>query len=450
MKIFGASLSQVIIVFIWSIFMGVTFVSIGLGSLFPGLVAIAGPVVCPHGEMALASQSYQVSPTEGGYTLTWYCIDKTTGAKTETDFFTKHLVAGSFYGLLIFAVIALFWVRSQRPQAVPDPNAPAAKLSQATQIVIVVVLILLGVVVPFLVLNVNNGPVSFGVNLITEVPSGSDASTAPEPTPTPQGLLFSIDGSTTGAGHFSDVRGLSVDPTNGTLFAAEYSTGRVLAFDASGKVLTSWSAPGSPVFGLASDGHEGVFVADGDKILHYGATGTLSTTLSVPDSVIPNAIAVAPDGSLAIAGQIFSGGVKSAITRMSADGRALGTTIQDPFTAHGGQLEMTGTALAIDQAGNIYALGPASGAIFEFSAQGSFLHRFDMLDKQVFLEALAMDGQGHLYVGEENTVKVLDGEGGLLASLPMPQEIRGLAVGNDRLYVSLNDDQILVLNLPNP
>ncbi len=93
----------------WSIFMGITVVSIGIGSLFPQLTSIAGPFVCPHGQIEVTSHPYRVSPVESGYTLTYYCVDKQTGAQTELAFLPKHLIAGSIYGLLIFVALLAGW-----------------------------------------------------------------------------------------------------------------------------------------------------------------------------------------------------------------------------------------------------------------------------------------------------------------------------------------------------
>ncbi len=41
--------STLIWVFIWSLFMGVTAISIGVGAAYPPLNYIAAPVVCPGG-----------------------------------------------------------------------------------------------------------------------------------------------------------------------------------------------------------------------------------------------------------------------------------------------------------------------------------------------------------------------------------------------------------------
>ena len=44
--------STLIIVFIWSIFMGVTAISIGFGALYPPLNYIAKPIACPNGQLS--------------------------------------------------------------------------------------------------------------------------------------------------------------------------------------------------------------------------------------------------------------------------------------------------------------------------------------------------------------------------------------------------------------
>ena len=97
------------LVLLWSLVMGVTFVSIGIGSLYPPLNDIAGPFVCPRGQIQVTSHAYTVSPVEHGYTLTYYCVDQQTGARAEMAFWPKHLIAGSIYGLLIFVLILVIW-----------------------------------------------------------------------------------------------------------------------------------------------------------------------------------------------------------------------------------------------------------------------------------------------------------------------------------------------------
>ena len=97
------------LVFIWCLFMGVTAISIGFGAVFPSMNLIAKPFVCPRGEMQLETQEYNPSPVETVTTLTWYCVDNTTGEKVELGLFPMSLYAGLIYGFLLFLVIYTGW-----------------------------------------------------------------------------------------------------------------------------------------------------------------------------------------------------------------------------------------------------------------------------------------------------------------------------------------------------
>src|SRR6185436_4175846 len=126
---------------VWSIFMGITFVSIGIGAMVPQLNAIAGPFVCPHGQVQVASQAYRVSPGESGYALTYYCVDRQTGAQTELAFWPKHLYAGSIYGLLIFIIVLALWFfysRWDSSKASPEAQKRMGWIQTGVVIVIVV------------------------------------------------------------------------------------------------------------------------------------------------------------------------------------------------------------------------------------------------------------------------------------------------------------------------
>src|SRR5258708_7432246 len=125
--------------FIWCIFMGITVVSIGFGSIAPGLNGIAKPFVCPSGQMEISSRQYQVSPVEHGYTLSWFCVDAQSGEKTELNVFIINFYAGFIYGLLIFLVGVLIWYFGYRRSQIPqEETAESKKRSQQIQIFIVI------------------------------------------------------------------------------------------------------------------------------------------------------------------------------------------------------------------------------------------------------------------------------------------------------------------------
>jgi hypothetical protein len=104
MKLNGSALFWT---FIWCWFMGITAISIGFGAVFPSMNRIAKPFICPGGRMELETQTYRPYPGNTITTLTWYCVDESTGAKTELGIFPMSLYAGTIYGWLLFGLIAL-------------------------------------------------------------------------------------------------------------------------------------------------------------------------------------------------------------------------------------------------------------------------------------------------------------------------------------------------------
>jgi len=93
--------------FIWCLFMGVTAISIGFGALFPSMNLISKPFVCPGGSMDVVEKVYRPYPGKTVTTLTWYCTDEQTGAKTELGIFPMTLYAGVIYGLVLFLLVLL-------------------------------------------------------------------------------------------------------------------------------------------------------------------------------------------------------------------------------------------------------------------------------------------------------------------------------------------------------
>lgn len=123
--------------FIWCIFMGVTAISIGLGAIFPSMNLIAKPFVCPSGEMQLETQGYTVSPVESVTTLTWYCVDNTTGAKAELGIFPMSLYAGAIYGFLLFLVVYVImqiWAKRSSPDKSSLEDAMTGRANRAAEL----------------------------------------------------------------------------------------------------------------------------------------------------------------------------------------------------------------------------------------------------------------------------------------------------------------------------
>jgi hypothetical protein len=96
--------STIVWTFIWCLFMGVTAGSIGVGAVFPSVNLVAKPFVCPKGQMQVVTKDYHPDPTRTVTTVTTYCVDGTTGVKTQLGIFPMSLYAGTLFGLVFFAL----------------------------------------------------------------------------------------------------------------------------------------------------------------------------------------------------------------------------------------------------------------------------------------------------------------------------------------------------------
>jgi hypothetical protein len=93
--------------FLWSMFIGVIGISIGLGALYPPLNYIAKPFVCPAGQMTYDQQAEGRTPNQTFYSADWYCTTDSSSAGGVS--INPFVSAGIIYGLLCFPVF--LWVR---------------------------------------------------------------------------------------------------------------------------------------------------------------------------------------------------------------------------------------------------------------------------------------------------------------------------------------------------
>ena len=114
MKITTGTIGWGIAAFVWSIFMGVTAISIGVGAAFPPANLIAKPFVCPNGQMTFNQQVSNPLPGTTYTTITWYCVDERSDVKTELAIFPMSLYAGAIYGLLLFVLVVIIWAWVKR------------------------------------------------------------------------------------------------------------------------------------------------------------------------------------------------------------------------------------------------------------------------------------------------------------------------------------------------
>jgi hypothetical protein len=109
MKLTGKTIGWLIAGFVWSLFMGVTAISIGIGALYPPLNYIAKPLACPNGELSFVQNVSNPIPGTTYTTAGWTCTDSKTGAQTHLDAIKMGVYAGPFYGVLLFLIICFIW-----------------------------------------------------------------------------------------------------------------------------------------------------------------------------------------------------------------------------------------------------------------------------------------------------------------------------------------------------
>ena len=89
-----------------SLFCGIVMFSVALGSIFPNVNAIAGPLVCGNRKLEITQYTHSYTPGSVDTTTTDYCVDQASGSKQEVTPVIV-LVAGTIDSLILFAVLVV-------------------------------------------------------------------------------------------------------------------------------------------------------------------------------------------------------------------------------------------------------------------------------------------------------------------------------------------------------
>jgi len=233
-----------------------------------------------------------------------------------------------------------------------------------------------------------------------------------------------------GPGMFSDARSIAVD-NKGDIYVADYTGGRVQAFDSSGKFITQWTVdPKTPLRGLAADRKGNIFITQAGNIARYdGATGKLLGQLEYKDGWGFDDITATPDGGLICSWYKN----RDDIVHFDASGQVV-ITIRAAISTASGDSELN-TRVASDGVGNIYALGTFNDAVFKFSSAGKFINRFggrgDKPGQFSAASAIAVDGKGRVFVSDSKGVQVFDADGRYINIFKPPGHAFGM-VFNDQ------------------
>lgn len=260
-------------------------------------------------------------------------------------------------------------------------------------------------------------------------------------------LTFGSEG--IGPGMFTDARSIGIDGA-GKIYIGEYTGGRIQVFDSAGKFLSQWSIGDRKTIlrGLAVDRKGTVYAAHGGKIVRYsGETGEKLGELEYERSGADDVASVA-DGGLVAAWH--SG--KDDIVAFNANGKVV-RTIPAAISGASGDSELS-MRVAVDGAGNIYALGRFNNGVFKFGRDGKFVNRFgsggDQPGQLRAPYSIAVDGYGRVYVGDIKGIQVFDANGRYLNIL----EQKGMAFGlvfndNNELFV-IARDRVIKYSIPAP
>jgi len=326
-------------------------------------------------------------------------------------------------------------------------------------------------IVQTFVATISNG---FSVLLGTSVPRTARPATATVapvrrtatatafPTPTfvavaqvPPGAALSFGGLGTGIGKFEDPRAIAVD-SQGTLFVADYTTGRVQRFDESGRWIQSYTIPAnnpnSPILCLVADGKGALYVCRDARLVKINVeTGGRTATFADPQGAIITDAAIMADGNIAT---ITGSAGKDDIIVFNARGGVVKRFNKAVSTQT--NTAQTTLSIAVDGLGNFYVLSGREKAVFSFDKNGKYLDRFGQegdteRDFYGMVSAIAVESTGRVLVTDWRRIHFFAANGRYASNIPFGAGIgapMGMAVTTaDVAFVVMNSGQVIKYNL---
>ena len=318
------------------------------------------------------------------------------------------------------------------PTSFQSPPQPGARGCWVVPVLIVLLVIGSGVA---LVAYLSSERVRETVGNIPFVSSGTKDKSKDKAQVSPTGfasiaLEFGSEG--IGAGQFKDARSIGVDG-EGRIYVAEYIGGRVQVFDGKGKFITGWMVDEKmPLRGMAVDRKGVVYIAQRGVITRYeGMTGKPLGEVRAPGLGRFDDVTLAQDGGLVSTAQ--SAGADD-IVRFNPGGQVI-QTVRKAISTQTDRSELN-MRLATDGLGQIYALGTFNGAVFKFTRDGRFITRIGGEGNEPgqfrALSAIAVDGQGRVFVSDSKGIQVFDTNGRYLDIFKVPNHVAFGLVFNDR------------------
>jgi LSD1 subclass zinc finger protein len=261
--------------------------------------------------------------------------------------------------------------------------------------------------------------------------SSSSSSTSPA-APGFASVVLKFGSEGIGPGMFKDARSIAVDG-EGRIYVGEYSdSGRIQVFDAGGKFITQWMVdPKMPLRDLTADRKGMVYVVQRGEISRFdGESGNALGKVAYGGgqrAYFDNARALPDGGMIAIMNN-------EDIVRFNSSGQPI-RTISKSVSGQTDRSELD-ASVATDGIGNIYVLGSFNDAVFKYSPDGRFLNKFggsgDQPGQFRAVEAIAVDGQGRVYVSDIKGIQVFDADGRYIETLKVDGNVAFGMVFNDK------------------
>ena len=277
-------------------------------------------------------------------------------------------------------------------------------------------------------------------------PPGGPTTEAPKSFAT---VLFNFGSEGIGPGMFTDARSIAVDG-EGRIYVGEYVGGRIQVFDADGKFLNQWSIGDRKTIlrGLAADRKGIVYAVHGGRINRYkGETGETLGQLAYERSGFDDVTTTANGGIVAALH-----GNRDDIVRFDQNGKVVGS-VSEAISGASGDSELS-MRVAVDGAGEVYALGRFNNGVFKFARDGKYLNRFGGGgDKPGQLRAaysIAVDGYGRVYVGDIKGIQVFDHDGRYLTILDQKGMAFGMVFNDKNELFVVARDHVIKYSVPKP
>jgi sugar lactone lactonase YvrE len=282
--------------------------------------------------------------------------------------------------------------------------------------------------------------------------NGTPIAILPEATATPSSVNLALSFGTEGIapGQFNDARALGIAP-DGRIFVADRDSGRLQYFNAGGEVQGQWQMNEEKfIDGLTIDRAGRLFTLESSDIFRYDLeTGEQQTQYTFDDTaVIFSGIATTANNQL-----IAINRVRGQIIRFDPEGVSeLLVRIEDIPDATGFE------EVAVDGSGSIYVLGTGEDVlgdrqemVFKFNADGQYLTRFGKTGSEPGSfrapNAITVDGQGRVYVGDIFGVHIFDNNGAFLDFFSADGSTFDLEFNNQGQLVITNRTTVSIYNI---